>query len=197
MGDHGGGSGGTRQGLLVTIVCEDRRDTRLRTRPAADGAPAGGFEAARAIAVAPPHDAPTGAEALLGMRPRGENGFDPLGGSLARFRRPEHAPVGRPFGIGLVGRGQVCGHRAVAALEGRPLRAGPPCARVEECDALRTETDRELRLDHGVGHGVGVAVDCDVGVDVDTHQWPRGILRGRGGQGSESGTVQGLAHALA
>src|SRR2546427_10442085 len=87
----------------------------IRTRTDADGAPAGGFEAAIAIAFAQPHDAQTGAVALLGMRPRGENGFDHLGGSLARFRRPENEPLGRPFGIGLVCLGHVCGHRAVAA----------------------------------------------------------------------------------
>ena len=69
MGDHGGGSGLTRQGLLVEIVFENRFDTLVRTRTNADGASAGGFEASIAIAFAQPHDAQTRAEALLGMRP--------------------------------------------------------------------------------------------------------------------------------
>ena len=99
MRNHGGGSGWTRQGLLVEIVFENRFDTLVRTRTDADGAPAGGFEAALAITFAQPHDAQTGAEALLGMRPRGKNGFDHLGGGLACFRGPENEPLGCPFGI--------------------------------------------------------------------------------------------------
>ena len=69
MGDHRGGSGWTRQGLLVELVFEDRLDTLVRTCADADGASAGGFEALSAIAFAEPHDAQTRAEALLGMRP--------------------------------------------------------------------------------------------------------------------------------
>jgi len=57
MRNHGGGSEWTRQGLLVEIVCENRFDTLVRTRTDADGAPAGGFEAALAIAFAEPHNA--------------------------------------------------------------------------------------------------------------------------------------------
>ena len=69
MGDHRGGSGWTRQGLLVERVCEDRLETRVRTGADADGASAGGFEALRAIALAESHEAQTRTEALLGMRP--------------------------------------------------------------------------------------------------------------------------------
>ena len=69
MGDHRGGSGGPRQGLLVEIVREDRLDTLVRTRADADGPLAGGFEAALPLACAEPPEAQTGAEALLGMRP--------------------------------------------------------------------------------------------------------------------------------
>lgn len=50
MRHHGGGSGLTRQGLLVEIVCENRCDTCVRTRPATEGAAAGGFAAAIARA---------------------------------------------------------------------------------------------------------------------------------------------------
>lgn len=67
--NHGGGSGWTRQGLLVEIVFEDRFNTLLRTCPDADGAVAGSFKAPIAIAFAQPHDAQTRAEALLGMGP--------------------------------------------------------------------------------------------------------------------------------
>jgi hypothetical protein len=69
MGDHGGGSGWTRQRLLVEIVFEHRFDTLVRTRTDADGAAAGSFEAVIAVTFAKPHDAQTGAEALLGMGP--------------------------------------------------------------------------------------------------------------------------------
>jgi hypothetical protein len=69
MGEHGGGSGGTREGLLVESVFEDRLDTLGRTRAKADGASAGGFEARIAGAFAEPHEAQTRAEALLGRRP--------------------------------------------------------------------------------------------------------------------------------
>jgi len=69
MRNHGGGSGGTRPGRLDEIVCEDRCDTLVRTRTAADGAAAGGCEARSAVAFAAPHDAQTRAEAVLGMRP--------------------------------------------------------------------------------------------------------------------------------
>ena len=69
MGDHRGGSGGPRQGLLVEIVLENRLATLVRTRADADGPLAGGFEAAIPIAVAKPPDAQTRAEALRGMRP--------------------------------------------------------------------------------------------------------------------------------
>src|SRR4029453_2523882 len=140
MREHGGGSGLTRQGLLVEIMFENRFDTLVRTPTDADGAPTGGFEAALAIAFAQPHNAQTRAEALLGMRPRGQNGFDHLGGGLARFRGPENEPLGCPFGIVLVGFGHVDGHRAVAPFEGRTLMAGHPFALVEDFDDLRTET---------------------------------------------------------
>src|SRR5262249_7013490 len=69
-------------------------------------------------------EAQTRAEALLGMRPRGENRFDDLGGSLARFRRPENEPLGCPCGIVLVRLGHVGRHRAVAALVGGAVMAG-------------------------------------------------------------------------
>jgi hypothetical protein len=69
MGDHGGGSGETRQGLLVEIMFEDRLDTLIRTRTDAESASAGSFEARLAVAFAEPHEAQAGAEALLGMRP--------------------------------------------------------------------------------------------------------------------------------
>src|SRR5215470_4199824 len=139
MRNDGGGSGWTRQRLLVEIVFENRFDTLVRTRTDADGAPAGGFEAALAITFAQPHDAQTGAEALLRMRPRGQNGFDPLGGGLTRFRGPEHEPLRGPFGIVLVSFGHVEGHRRVTPLEGRPLVTGHPFALVEDFDDLGTE----------------------------------------------------------
>jgi hypothetical protein len=69
MRNHGGGRGWTRQGLLVEIVLEHRCDTLVRTRPDADGALTGGFEAALARAFAQPQEAQTRAEALLGRRP--------------------------------------------------------------------------------------------------------------------------------
>ena len=147
MGDHGGGRGVTRQGLLVEIVFENGFNTLVRTRPDAESPPTGGFEAALAIAFPQPHDAQTGAEALLRMRPGGENGFDDPGGGLARFGRPEHEPLGRPFGILLVGLGHMRGHRAVAPLEGGPLMAGHPGALVEDFHDLSTQAYFELLLD--------------------------------------------------
>ena len=165
MGDHGDGSGWTRQGLLVEIVFEDRFNTLIRTRTNADGALAGGVEAALAIAFAQPHNAQTGAEALLGMRPRGQNGFDHLRSGPARFRGPENEPLGCPFGLGLVSLRPVDSHRAVAPFEGRPLMAGHPFALVEDFNDLRPETDLELLLDQGVGDGVVVAFNFDVVVN--------------------------------
>ena len=50
---HGGGSGWTRQGLLVEIVFEDRFNTLVRTRTDADGAVAGGFKARHRHSVCP------------------------------------------------------------------------------------------------------------------------------------------------
>ena len=67
--NHGGASGWTRQGLLGESVVENRCDTFVRTCTDAEGAPAGGFAATLALALAQPHEAQTGAEALLGMRP--------------------------------------------------------------------------------------------------------------------------------
>ena len=85
MGDHRGGSGWTRQGLPVQIMFENRFDTFIRARADADGPPTGRFEAFIAVVCAQPHAAQTRAEALLGMRPRGENSFDDLSGGLAVF----------------------------------------------------------------------------------------------------------------
>jgi hypothetical protein len=67
MRNHGGGSGWTRQGLLVEIVFKDRFNTLVRTRSDAEGAVAGGFEPALAIVFAQPHNAQTRTEALLGL----------------------------------------------------------------------------------------------------------------------------------
>jgi hypothetical protein len=181
MRHHGGGSGWTRQGLRIESVCENRCNTFVQPRTDADGALAGGFKATLAIAFTQPHAAQTGAEALLGMRPRGQNGFAHLGGGLARFRGPENEPLGRPCGIVLVGFGHVDGHRAVAPFAGRRRMAGHPFTLVEDCDDLRTETDLELLLDEGVGHGVIVAFNCHVVVDVAAPQFPLGILLGLGG----------------
>jgi hypothetical protein len=160
---------------------EKRFKTFVYTRTDADGALAGGFKATLARACTQPHEAQTGAEALLGMRPRGQNGCAHLGGGLARCRGPEHEPLGRPFGLGLVGLGHVDGPRAVAPFAGRTLRAGHPFALVEAVDDLRPETDLALLLDSGVGHGVIVAFNFHVGVDVDAHQLPLGIRIGLGG----------------
>jgi hypothetical protein len=68
MGNHGGSSAGTRQGLLGESVFEDRLAPLVRTCTDADGASAGGFEARLAVVVAEPPEAQTRAEALLGMR---------------------------------------------------------------------------------------------------------------------------------
>ena len=120
-----------------------------------------------------------------------------LGGGLARFRRPEHEPLGRPFGILLVGLGHMGGHRAVAALEERTLVAGHPCALVEDFDDLRTQTYFELLLDQAIGHGIIVAVDVDMVIDVHADQFPLGIFIGLRRQGAQGGTLQRLEDALA
>jgi hypothetical protein len=112
--NHGGGSGWTRQGLPVKVVFEDRFNTLVRTRTDADGAVAGRFKACIAIAFAQPHDAQTRTEALLGMRPCSQNRFNHLGRGLTCFRRPANKPLGRPFGIVLMGLGHVGRPRAVA-----------------------------------------------------------------------------------
>jgi len=72
-----------------------------------------------------------------------------------------------------------------------------PCALVEDCHHLGTEAPLERLRDQGGGHGGGVACDVHMVVEVDTPQCPLGLRRGLGGQCSESGTVKGLAHALA
>ena len=100
-----------------------------------------------------------------------QNRFDHLGGGLARFRRPENEPLGRPFGIVLVGLGHVGRYRAMAALEGR-LMTGHPFALVEDFDDLRTEAHLELLLDQAIGDGVVVPLHFHVVVDVDADQFP-------------------------
>jgi hypothetical protein len=57
MHNHGGGSGRTRQGLLVEFVFENRFNTLVRTGTNAESTLAGGFEAALAITFAQPHNA--------------------------------------------------------------------------------------------------------------------------------------------
>ena len=94
MRDHRGDRGWTRQGLLVKIVLENRCETLVGTRTDTEGPPTGGFEASLPIPFAQPHHASTGAEALLGMGPRGQNGFDHTGGGFPRFGGPEHEPLG-------------------------------------------------------------------------------------------------------
>ena len=158
MGEHGGGSGLARQGLPVKVVFENRFDTLVRTRADAESPPAGGFEAIIAIAFAQPHDAQTRAEALLGMRTRGENGFDDWGCGLSGFRRPEHEPLWGPCGIVPVRLGHVGRDCAVVALVLGALVAGHPVALVEDFDDLRTETPLERLFDQAVWHG-GIVPD--------------------------------------
>src|SRR5262249_38884089 len=116
--DHRGGSGWTRQGLPIQVVFENRFNTLIRTRTDADGALAGSFEAAIAVAFAQPHDAQTRTEALLGVRPRGEDGFAPCGRGCARFRCPGSKRLGCPFDMVPVRLGHVSVLGAVTALVG-------------------------------------------------------------------------------
>ena len=59
--------------------------------------------------------------------------------------------------------------------------AGYPVALVEDFHHLGTQAPLELLLDQAIGHGIVVPVHFHLVVDIDTDQFPRGILIGLGG----------------
>lgn len=104
----GGGSFGLIwQGLAIEIVFENRFNTLIRTRSDSHGSPTSRLQTVVTIAFAQAHDAQTGAEAMLGMGTRGENGFDDLSACRAGFFGPPDETRRRPLGVVLVGLGHV------------------------------------------------------------------------------------------
>ena len=100
-------------GLLVEAVAQDGLDAAVAMGAEDERAPAGGFQAFFAVALAQAQDPEAGAVALLGML------------AFAQHRRDQRAG-GRPDGLGPAGRG--------AAGSTRPWRDAPrACARRRWC----------------------------------------------------------------
>lgn len=82
-----------------------------------------------------------------------------------------------------VGRGHVCGDRAVAPFEVGAEVARHAGAFVEEFHHPGTHTHLELVLDERIGHRIVVAFDFDMIIDVDAGAFPLGVFIGLGRQG--------------
>ena len=108
------------EGLGVEVVLEDRGDTAIGVGAQVQCPGTGGLDAGGAVALAEADDPEGGAEALLGMGPRGEDLLDERGGRGPGRLRPGDDAARRPVRVAAVGLGHVRG-------VGRVGHRGPSC----------------------------------------------------------------------
>ena len=110
---------------LIEAVLEDGVDVAIGAGGDTARPGARGFEPRGAVALGQAQDAETGAIALLGMRPVGEDGLDEGRGLGPDRLRPADDARGRPLQMALMGLGHVGGIGGVAAAASSVRRWAP------------------------------------------------------------------------
>jgi hypothetical protein len=142
------------------------------------GAGARRFQPGGAVAFGQAQDAETGAIALLGMGPLGENRFDERGRLRADRLRPADDPGRRPFQMALVRLGHVGGVRGVPAADIGAAMRGDSLAAVKDLDGAHACAHVDGLVHERVRDGVVMAVQFDVIVDVDPGGLPLAVDEG-------------------
>src|SRR5271154_3119573 len=135
MADRGRVRGALRRGPPIEPGIEDGFARAIGPGADLDGALGSGLDPRRAERADEPHDAETGAIALLGMGPSLEDLF-----AQGRGRRADLAGVlpdalDRPAGVAPVAGRHVLGDRRVLPVPARPYVDGDALALVEDLDA--------------------------------------------------------------
>jgi hypothetical protein len=162
-------------GAAIEVVGEDRGDALVIERTDLEGAIGDPFGARRIDAAQQPHDPETGAEALLGVRPVGEDGDDQPLSARANRLPPMLEALRRPFGVPAMGTGHVLGVGAMAPAAIAPDMSGNALAAMEHLDRERGDADIDLLADQGVRHRIEETLDLDVIVQANARQTPLGI----------------------
>src|SRR4051812_22733081 len=139
-----------------------------------EGPHAGGLDPLCAEGAGQPDDAETGAEALLGMRPFGQDHVAQQKGRGADPAGLGANTVDRPVGVAPMRGRHVLGNGGVLAVPADPAMDGDALAAQEDLDGSRRQTDLDLLARVAVRGAVVVAVDLDMVVEPDPASPPLG-----------------------
>ena len=138
-------------GEPIETVFEDRVDMAVGAGVDAAGARARRLEPGGAVALGEPQEAETGAIALLGVRPVGENRLDEGGGLCADRARPGDDARGRPLEVALMGLRHMGRLGGVPAAHDAAEMSGHALAAMEEFDGSRGKAGVDEVVDEGIG----------------------------------------------
>ena len=164
MGDDRLWLGGRRLGA-VELGCDDRGNALVSERADRDGAGGDGLGPRRVEMLEQPQDAEAGAEALLRMRPVGEDGDDQPLGLGADRGAPAAEPLGRPFRVAPVGARHVVGIGAVPAAAVAALMDGDALAPMEDLNDTSRRARIHLLADQLVRHRIEKAIELDMVIE--------------------------------
>ena len=176
----------------VELVGDDRGDALVGQGADRDGAGGDQLGACRVDILEQPEHAETGAEALLGMRPVGQDGDDEPLGLGADRAPPATEPLGRPFGVTPMRTRHVIGIGAVPAAAVTALMHGDALAAMEDLDHAGGHAGIDLLADQLVRHRIEEAVDLDVVVERHAGEAPFGELVVGIRQRRQGGPLEGL-----
>src|SRR3954453_11491333 len=152
-------------GPTIETVVEDGPDRAVGAGADLEGTHAGGLDPLCAEGAGQPDDAETGAGALLGMGPFGQDHVAQLKGRGADPAGLGANTVDRPVSVA-PGRGRyVLGKSGVLAITADPAMDGDALAAQEDLDGSRRQPDLDLLARVAVRGAVVVAGDLHMGVE--------------------------------
>ena len=173
----------SRSLMTLCLVLDDRGDAFVGERADVDGVGGDPFDTLRIETAKHPQHAETGAKALFGVGPIGEDGDDQPFGLGTEASSPSLEARRRPVGVTPMCARHVIGMSAVAASVIAALMAGDATAFVEDLDDLAGQPNIDLGADQGMRHGIEELLDLDMVVGADPGKLPDRELISLGGQG--------------
>lgn len=190
----GGGFGGMSGGL---VGGEERGNGLAGQAADLDGACRSDLGPLAADVTIKAQDAEACSEALLGMRPAGEDGDDQPLGLQTDGRAPAPETIRRPLGIAAVRARHVRGVCSIARHAIAELVDSNAFAAMEDLDHPRGRPDVDLLADEGVRDGVEEAPELDMIIGRSSCKAPFGELVLLSRQAGERGAFDGVEEVFA